>query len=175
MINDSLIQTLEKASYHKPGSNTRGLDLDQVIGLVRAHIQPVPVSRGHENYSDDAIVLDPPYGSSDQPVGLPDIRGLCSELWAMAQGPSSIEEKEDIMEARLLAYIKAPKRESGIEATPLNRNALVPFKGWRFIYDENGVAHHVPNHETLDEMCKVYYGRATIDTMNTGIEDEAGK
>ncbi len=48
----SLIQKLQDASYHKPGSNTRGLDLDEVISIVRQHESsmykkmPFPI---HEN------------------------------------------------------------------------------------------------------------------------------
>lgn len=43
----SLMEKLEKASYHKPGSNTRGLDLDEVLSIIHQHSSPdtVPLAK----------------------------------------------------------------------------------------------------------------------------------
>lgn len=41
--------------------------------------------------------------------------------------------------------------------SPVQRGKMTAYPGWRFIFDEFGVAHHVPDKELLDEMCKLYY------------------
>lgn len=48
--------------------------------------------------------------------------------------------------------------KSGFDSRTWTQNTWTPYQGWKFIFDQYGTAHHVPDRPLLDEMCKLYYG-----------------